>query len=401
MSIKPKPRKPVVVSIAAVALLISVGVLLAFQQSRAEAAGPEDGEPRAVPVNVDVVQITKARSWSEFSGRMVAVDRAEIRPQVSGTITEVRFADGERVQKGDVLFVIDPRPYAASVQQAEAELASAKTADKLAQSVLDRAEVLIENAAISQRIYDERVNSAQVATAAIQGAEARLEQAQINLDYAYIKAPISGLLSRAEITQGNLVTAGPTAPLLTTIVSDSGIYAEFEVDEQTYMDNIHVAAGIRKKEVKSPVEIFIGADRRPYTGFVHSLDNQIDPSTGTIRGRAFFLNEKGELVPGMFVQVNLGSADVQDRVLISERAIGTNQSHKFVYVVNGENIVEYREVRLGKSIRGRRVIASGLQAGEKVITAGLMRIRPGMPVAPQLRADSPSTGEDKQLAAAQ
>jgi multidrug efflux system membrane fusion protein len=278
---------------------------------------------------------------------------------------------------------------------------AARNANTLAQSVLKRAEGLIKTAAISQRIYDERANETLVTEAEVLGAVARLELARINLDYAYIKAPISGRTSRAEITLGNLVSAGPTAPLLTTIVSDSGIYAEFEVDEKTYMDHIHVVAGIRNNELKIPVEIFIGSNRQRYEGFIHSLDNRIDPSSGTIRARAFFENENAALLPGMFVRVNVGSAEIQDNILLSERAVGTNQSRKFVYVVNAENNVEYREVRLGESMDGNRIILTGLEEGERVITAGLMRIRPGMPVVPKIHAVAEESTGENQIAAAQ
>jgi multidrug efflux system membrane fusion protein len=401
MNIELKNKKPMTLSIVAVALLVATGVFSLSNNSKADASAPEGIAPQAMPVDVDLIKITKARAWREFSGRMAAVDLAEIRPQVSGTITEIRFTDGQRVERGDVLYVIDPRPFNAAVQQAEAEVTSARNANTLAQSVLKRAEGLIKNAAISQRIYDERANDALVTQAVVLGAEARLEQSRINLDYAYIKAPISGRTSRAEITLGNLVSAGPTAPLLTTIVSDSGIYAEFEVDEKTYMDHIHVVAGIRNNELKIPVEIFIGSNRRRYDGFIHSLDNRIDPSSGTIRARAFFENENASLVPGMFVRVNVGSAEIQDRIVLSERAIGTNQSRKFVYVVNAGNKVEYREVHLGESMDGNRVILTGLQEGERVITAGLMRIRPGMPVAPKVNGVAEESAGEIQIASAQ
>ncbi|MDF7808317.1 efflux RND transporter periplasmic adaptor subunit [Pontiellaceae bacterium B12219] len=399
MPIPTKHKSPLFISFAAVTLIAIGGIVSISRQSAAEETAAVIPPARAV--EVDIVQTTKARLWREFSGRMAAVDRAEIRPQVSGTITDIRFVDGQRVEKGDILFVIDPRPYEAAVQQAKADLASARTANELAQSVQKRANELIKNSAISQRTYDERANNTLVTDAAVLGAEARLEQAQINLDYAYIKAPFSGLLGRAEITLGNLVSAGPTAPLLTTIVSDSGIYAEFEVDEKTYMDNIHAVSGIRNNELKIPVEIYIGVARKRYEGFIHSLDNQIDPSSGTIRGRAFFANENAELVPGMFVRVNLGSPTERESILLNERAIGTNQDRKFVYVVNPDNIVEYREVTLGESIKGSRVIRSGLKTGEMVITKGLMRIRPGMSVDPQVQEIALTSTESGQLAAAE
>ncbi|MDZ8119488.1 efflux RND transporter periplasmic adaptor subunit [Pontiella agarivorans] len=391
-------RKPVVISLAVFGVLAVGGIFFAARQAQADTEAPVTVPP-AREVEVELVSETLTRTWREFSGRMAAVDRAEIRPQVSGAITEIRFADGQRVEKGDVLFVIDPRPYAAAVQQAEAELSSARAQSELAQTLLERAEVLIKESAIAQRLYDERASNMQLTKAAVLAAEARLEQARLNLDYAYIKAPFSGRLSRAEITLGNLVSAGPTAPLLTTLVSDEGIYAEFEVDEKTYMDHIHIAAGIRNREIKIPVEITIGAGQNRYEGFVHSLDNQIDASTGTIRGRAFFPNENTELVPGMFVRVNLGSPEKQEHILLNEKAIGTNQSRKYVYVVNQDHVVEYREVILGENIAGRRVIESGLEEGEMVITAGLMRIRPGMPVEPIVKTAAQPAGPGQQLSA--
>lgn len=392
-------RKPVWISLAALAAITVAGVSFLSRPAQAETDEAVAAAPPARTVEVDLVHKTLTRTWREFSGRMAAVDRAEIRPQVSGAITEIRFEDGQRVEKGDVLFVIDPRPYAAAVQQAEAELSSARAQSELAETLLARAEVLIKESAIAQRLYDERANSAQLTQAAVLAAEARLEQARINLDYAYIKAPFSGRLSRAEITLGNLVSAGPTAPLLTTLVSDEGIYAEFEVDEKTYMDRIHIAAGIRNREIQIPVEVTIGAGHNRYEGFVHSLDNRIDATTGTIRSRAFFPNENAELVPGMFVRINLGSPEKHEHILLNERAIGTNQSRKYVYVVNADNVVEYREVTLGENIAGSRVIESGLDVGEMVITAGLMRIRPGMPVDPQLKSAAQTTGTEQQVSA--
>ncbi|QBG49287.1 efflux RND transporter periplasmic adaptor subunit [Verrucomicrobia bacterium S94] len=389
-------RKPVVISLAVFGILVVGGIFFAARQAQADTEAPV-AVPPAREVEVGLVTKTLTRTWREFSGRLAAVDRAEIRPQVSGAVTEIRFTDGQRVEKGDVLFVIDPRPYAAAVQQAEAELSSARAQSELAQTLLERAEALIKESAIAQRLYDERASNAQLTKAAVLAAEARLEQARLNLDYAYIKAPFSGRLSRAEITLGNLVSAGPTAPLLTTLVSDEGIYAEFEVDEKTYMDHIHIATGIRNREINIPVEITIGAGQNRYEGFVHSLDNQIDASSGTIRGRAFFPNENAELVPGMFVRVNLGSPEKQEHILLNEKAIGTNQSRKYVYVVNQDNVAEYREVILGEHIAGRRVIESGLEEGEMVITAGLMRIRPGMPVEPRIKTAELTADTDRRL----
>lgn len=388
MSTQPKHRKSIRIFIVLLAgILITAAFITTRLGARENSENAAHAKPSAMPVQVDVVNSSPTRMWREFSGSMEAVDLAEIRPQVSGTITEIRFQDGQHVNKGDVLYVIDPRPYAAAVHQAKAELAAARNAYTLAESVLERAEGLIKTAAISQRIYDERANEALVTQATVQAAEARLEQAEINLDYAFVKAPISGRTSRAEVKLGNLVSPGPVAPLLTTIVSNEGIYAEFEVDEQTYMNELHLATRIRNKDVKVPVEISVGDDQHIYKGFVHSLDNRIDSDSGTIRARAFLANEDKALLPGMFVSVRVGSPELQEKIMISERAIGTNQNRKFVYVVNEQKTAEYREVIIGDSIRGQRIVASGLKDGEMIISDGVIHVRPGMPVEPRTQSD--------------
>lgn len=355
--------------------------------------------PMALPVNVEIVTSEPMMSWRAFSGRMEAVNVAEIRPQVGGTIVEIHFEDGQHVDKDDVLYVIDPRPYVAAVQLAQAELSSAKNAHDLAKTVFERAQGLIESASISQRLFDERANEFKTTKAAVQATLARLQQAEINLGYAYIKAPISGRVSRAEVTLGNLVAAGPNAPLLTTIVSDDGIYAEFEVDEASYLDHIHRHARDRSTEKKIPVKITIGNSNTPYEGFIHSFDNQIDTSSGTIRARAFFQNDEGILLPGMFATVKMGSPILKDKILISEKAIGTNQSHKFVYVINEKNQAIYRKVLIGDRVDGRRQVIAGLEDGEKVISDGLIRIRPEMIVDPRDKVVKETIGpHDKQPA---
>lgn len=385
-------------------LLLGIGFLVvigvgAHMLMRNGDAGPNSahaqgapGAMPAVPVPVVVIEEASVEIWKSFPGRLSAVDSVELRPQVSGTIKEIKFEDGQTVKAGDVLFVIDPRPYEAEVAQAKAELESANNQYDLASKELKRAQELINTGAIPKRTYDERLNNELVAKNAITSAEARLKRAQLNLDYAYVKAPISGRVSRAEITEGNLVDAGANAPILTTIVSSEGIYADFEVDEQTYLS--HVRGGIKDQgdEKKIPVKLSLqSAPDAVYEGNIQSFDNRIDTASGTIRARAHFANEDGTLLPGMFVSVKLGAADERAALIVPERAIGTDQNRKFVYVVtNGK--VAYREVTLGENVNGSRVVLSGLEVGDQVIVDGLMKMHPDMPVTPQIQqADQKET----------
>jgi multidrug efflux system membrane fusion protein len=310
------------------------------------------------------------------------VDSAEVRPQVSGRITEIRFRDGQQVQAGDVVFVIDPRPYEAAVAKAEADLATAETNARLAHVEFDRATRLLNAQAVARDFYDQRANASGVAEAAIQSAQAALVQAKLDVDHAYVKAPISGRVSRAEITLGNLVQTAP-APLLTTIVSNNGIYADFDVDEQTYLQAVRAHAKNVSQEQSIPVELTLQGDRKnTYRGMIESFDNQIATGTGTIRARAHFANEDGTLMPGMFASIRLASASSSSALLVPEDAVGSDQSKRFVFVVNPSRKVEFREVALGQQVSGQRVVLSGLRPGERIIVDGLQRVQPGAFVDP-------------------
>ena len=358
-----------------------------------DAAAPE--APQAMPVDTAVIEAKSVQIWKNFSGTVVAVDRADIRPQVSGIITEIRFEDGQYVEKDDVLIVIDPRPYKATLDQAEAALKAARTQADLAEKEYQRARKLIETEAIAQSVMDERINNRHAAAAAVSGAEALLNSAKINLDYAHITAPISGKTSRAEITVGNLVQSGPGAPLLTSIISDDKVYADFEIDEATYLNSIKNAASTTETG-NIPVRLKLLNSDIEYKGVVQSFDNRIDPTSGTIRARAIFDNKDKYLLPGMSVTVLMGEAGDEKKILVSERAIGTDQDRKFVYTINKDGMTEYREVRIGNSVNGNRVVLSGLKEGETIITEGIFRIRPGMPVIP--KKDMPQ-GEESNAAA--
>ena len=332
--------------------------------------------PVASPVTVATLAPQTVKPFAEFSGRIVAVDYAEIRPQVSGRITEIRFKDGQQVKAGDVLFVIDPRPFQAAAAKAAAELQSARTNAALAKVNLERAEKLRAAGAIAAQAYDQAASTNAVANAAIQSAAAVLNQAQVDVDHAYVKAPISGRISRAEVTLGNLVGT-VTPPLLTSIASNEGVYADFEVDEQTYLNSV------RSHEKSVPVELNIAGDSHTYKGVVDSFDNHITTGSGTIRARARFANEDGALVPGMFVSVKMGSQTQAGALLVPESAVGNDQSKRFVFVVGAGNHAEYRPVQLGAAINGNRVVTAGLKPGDRVILDGLQTLAPGAVVAPQ------------------
>ena len=375
---------------ASLLVLIGLGVGGSLYTSQsADASQPAAAAAPQIPVaTVAVMKPEAIQIWKDFSGRLRAVDFVELRPQVSGTIQEIRFEDGQIVNKGDILLVIDPSPYEAAAAQATADLQSAKNQQALAQKELVRAEDLIKTEAISKRIYDERQNTARVSKSAVDAAEARLRQAKIDIDRAYVKAPITGRISRAELTVGNLVQAGGAAPLLTTIASNEGIYADFDVDEQTYLKNVYATARDREAQAKIPLQMILKADTSvTYDGVIQSFDNHIDPATGTIRARALFDNKDGSLLPGMFVSIRLGTPSNDAKIMVTEKAIGTDQNRKFVYIVSKENKVAYREVKLGDTIDGKRVVMEGLQDGDQVITEGIMKMRPDMVVNPQVAVE--------------
>jgi len=353
----------------------------------------KDPKQHTTLVEVTVIKEQSMRIWRKFSGRLTAVDFVEIRPQASGLITDVRFKDGQFVNKGDILYIIDSRPYKAAVMAAKADLVTALNRKNLAEKEYRRAKDLLKTKMISQRIYDERDNARLVAESIVNSAKAQLSQAKINLGYAYVKAPVSGRVGRTEITTGNLVSAGSNSPLLTSIVSNAKIYADFEVDEQTYIKYMQGDSFSKSSVHKTPVELRLQRDETVYKGEIYAFDNRIDSTSGTIRARAIFDNPQGKLLPGMYARMRLGNPSKENIILLSERAIGTDQNRKFVYVVNSENETIYREVKLSESISGNRVVHFGLRPGEKVIVRGLIRIRPGMIVEPRIVKDTSDTDQ--------
>lgn len=332
-------------------------------EARADAA---PAAAQGVPVEVAEVVSRKITDWSSFSGRLEAVDRVEIRPQVSGVLTAVHFKDGAVVKKGDLLFTIDQRQYAAEVFGAEAR--AEYTASELA-----RAERLLAENAIAKRDFEEKKNAAHAAQAA-------LRIAKLNLEFSQIRAPIDGRMSRAEVTVGNLVTANAGAPL-TTLVSSDKIYASFDVDEQTFLKYINPA---RSGKQALPVHLGL-ANESGYSreGSIHSIDNRLDTGSGTIRVRALFDNKDGQLLPGLYARLRLGGGQEREAILINEKAVGTDQSKRFVLVVDKDNNSAYREVKTGATQDGLVIVESGLQPGERIVVNGLQRVHPGAPVTPQ------------------
>jgi multidrug efflux system membrane fusion protein len=338
-----------------------------------------------MPVSVAVVEPRKAALWEEFSGRLEAVERVAVRSRVAGAIESVHFREGARVAKGDVLIGLDPAPYAAEVARAEAQVAAARAHVALTTSDLERGKQLIESHAMSQRDLDQRVNAAREAAANLSAAQASLQSAKLNLDYTQIRAPVAGRVGRLDVTVGNLVAAGPSSPVLTTLVSIDPIYASFDADEAAVR---RALGGNPSNEARAhleriPVEMITG-DGQTRRGHLQLIDNQIATATGTLRLRAVFDNADGSLLPGQFARMRLGRAENKPVLLVSERAIGTDQDKRYVLVVDAGNKAAYREVSLGAAVDGLRVIEHGLAAGDRVIVNGLQRVRPGAPVAPKL-----------------
>lgn len=344
--------------------------------------------------------------WDEFTGRLEAVESVEIRPRVTGYIESVDFAEGSLVRKGDLLFVIDPRPYRAELAKAEADLARAFARSELSSSDVVRSEKLLGVKAVSREEYDQRLNAQREAQANVDAARAAVTSAKLNLEFTRITAPINGRVSRAVVTAGNLVTGGSTsAQLLTTVVSIDPIYVAFEGDEQVYLKYTEMARqGDRpsSRDAANPVLMALANEQGyPHRGEMTFVDNQVDSRTGTIRARASFDNKDGFLTPGLFARVKLLGHDSRRAVLVDDRAIGTDQGQKFVYVVDGENKVAYRSVKIGRLTDGLRIVQEGLRGGETVIVNGLQRVQPGAVIAPEKVAmDARLTAGEPMLAAA-
>jgi RND family efflux transporter MFP subunit len=317
--------------------------------------------------------------WDDFTGHFEAVNSVEVRPRVGGFIERVAFTEGSTVHQGDVLFVIDQRPYQAEVTRAEAVLAQARTRKQLADMEAERAQKLVNTQAISREELDSRTSNRAESDAATHAAEAALQVARLNLEWTVVRAPISGRVSRAEITQGNVVQGGAAAPtLLTTIVSLDPIYVYFDTDEQAYLKYAGALTGPNGREVLVGLANESGY---PHQGRLNFIDNRVDGTAGTIRARAVLSNPNQVFTPGLFARVRLMGTDRHIATLVQDQAVGTDQDRKFVLVLKADNTVEYRPITTGRVFDGLRIVDSGLKPGERIVINGMMRVRPGMKVA--------------------
>ncbi len=348
----------------------------------------QQGPPPPPQVTVAQVIERDVTEWDEFTGRLQAVDSVDIRPRVSGLVSAVRFEEGAIVQRGSLLFQIDPRPFQAEVDRLRAELARARATGQRADSELQRAERLRAENAISKEEHDRRAAFAQESVAQASAVEAALRAAELNLEFTQVTSPITGRVGRAIVTEGNLVSSGPgEATLLTTVVSLDPVYAYFDADEQIFLKYAAGRGGPRPtnraRSTDLPIRMALSSDEGfPHVGHLDFLDNQVDGGTGTIRARAIFRNADGMLTPGLFARLRLAGTGTYQGLLIQDRAVGTDLSKKFVYVVGPKNDIQYRTVTLGPIVDGLRVVRSGLEAGESVVINGLQRVRPGVEVTP-------------------
>jgi RND family efflux transporter MFP subunit len=321
---------------------------------------------------------------SEFTGQFAAVQAVEVRPHVSGYIARVEFREGTEVKAGDALFVIDPRPYEAALAGARAQMLRAQSAAHLAQVETIRAETLYAVHAMAREELDTRASAYAQATADARSAQAAIDTATLDLEWTIVRAPISGRVSRAAVTAGNYVQTGVSAAPLTSIVSQNPIYVYFNADEQSYL-----AMGPSQRGT-----VAIGlADETgfPLPARIDFVDNQLDGTTGTIRVRAVVDNQERRLTPGLFARVQLVTGQPYRATLIEDRAIGTDQDKRYVYVVKADSTIDYRAVQIGPLDNGLRVVTSGIAPGDRVVIDGLQRVRPGIKVLAQPEAAAADT----------
>ena len=385
---RPRPRRRIWLAVAATAAVAGAGAVWHYLPRNPAPAAAVATAPDAIPVSVAVVEQRDTAIWADFSGRLEAVSRVEVRPRAAGAIVKAHFREGAIVREGDLLFTIDPAPYAAEVQRAAANVAAAVARLALANKEQQRAQQLVGSGFTPQRDVDQRVNEARAAEANLQATQAGLVTAQLNLGYTEVRAPIAGRVGRIEVTEGNLVPAGPTAPVLTTLVSVNPIYASFEADEQSLARALASLPGngdLVQQIDRIPVQLgTLASEGTPVQGRLQLVDNVVDTRTGTVRLRAAFDNASGKLMPGQFARLRLGSARTEPALAIDERAIGTDQDRRFVMVVGESNVVAYRKVGVGGTADGLRLVTSGLNPGERIVVNGLQRIRPGAVIAPTL-----------------
>ncbi len=343
--------------------------------------------PQAMPApQVEVAEVISQRitEWDSFTGRLESPQTVALRPRVSGYIDMVAFEEGSEVKQGDTLFLIDNRPYKEEVNRLEAQLTQVSSQLALAKTDYQRVVELSKTRAVSQEEVDNRRSALQQAEASVQATRASLALAKLNRGYTRVEAPISGKVSRALITAGNYVSAGDT--VLTSIVSTDKLYAYFDVDEHSYLNykDMEKSGQVAADDTHPVAMKLVNDSDYDFWGQLDFVDNQINPTTGTIRVRAVFDNTDGYLVPGMFAHLKVASSPTYEGILIDEKAIGTDLNNKYVFVIDESNTVAYRPVKIGDKIGKMRLINSGLEAGDTILINGLQRVRPGVTVDPQV-----------------
>lgn len=379
---KPKPPQQ---SFSLFASLVIASLVIAASGCRKPDA--QGHMPPPPQVTIAPVEQQELVEWEELTGRTAAIDYVEVRPRVSGHIEKVLFESGQLVKKGDVLFTIDPRWQKATYEQREAELAMAQVRLDNAERDAKRNAQLLAGKAISKEEADGREAKFAEARAGLLAAKAARDSARLDLEYTEIRSPIDGRVSRALVTAGNYISGiAGAATLLTTIVSVDPVYVYVDMDENALLryNALNQSGKLdRNKDGKVPVELQL-ADEQGFAhqGYVESLDNRLDPQSGSIVLRAVFPNPSGRIVPGLFARIRLPGGAKAPALLVDESAIGTDQAQKFVLTLTSTNTTAYRPVKLGTLVHGKRVVREGLQAGEKIVVNGLARVRPGMPVTP-------------------
>lgn len=397
-----KTRSKFILTTVAAALVLGGG--FTWRQSRnAAAAAPKPIGPPPPAVTVAAVEQRDIIETAEFTGRVDALETVEIRPRVSGHVMAVKFQAGQLVLQGDVLFEIDARWYQAAADLAAAEFERAKVSAQLAEREQARTSELIASKTISTEDADARKLRVANAVAAKQAAEATLASARLDLTHTVVRAPIAGRISRAYVTPGNLVSGAPgaAASLLATVVSAGDAYVYADLDERTALkfQRLQREGAIAQENGRVPVELQLAdEDGFPRRGWVESLDNRLTSATGSLVLRAVFPNADGALIPGLFARLRVPVGAARPTLLISERAVGTDQSQKFVFTVGQDATVSQRSIKLGGSVDGLRVVREGLQQGERIVVNGLQRVRPGMTVAPQVGASVAGASERRSVA---
>jgi RND family efflux transporter MFP subunit len=350
-------------------------------------AEPQDMTPPTLSVPVSTPVQRKVTDYAEFTGRTSAVETVRVRSRIWGHLDKIHFTEGAEVKKGDLLFVIDPRPYRTALDRAEAELTQSEARSERMMSERERARSLLATRAMSREEFDKSASGLQEAQAAVRSNRAAVATAKLNLEYTEVRAPVDGQVSRALVTVGNLVTSGETGgTILTTLVSVNPIYVLFDVDDVTYLNVRKLLRSGTNGSKSAPPVVQLGLAHQggyPYRGTIDFMDNQVDAGTGTLKMRGVFSNKDRELTPGLFARVRVALGAPHDALLVSDRAIDTDQGQKVVYVVGKDNVVDRRPVRLGGLHDGMREILSGLKPGEQVVVDAIQRVRPGMTVEPR------------------